>query len=119
MPDQVPPDRPARETPIFVDEVDDKLTVPLAGDAVSQEPPETVLVLAVQFRAFAQVPLAAMLTRCAAGAGWPATPVKLSASGVEAMEQGGCTMNVMGIDCGLPAAGLPDPFVALMVIKPL
>jgi hypothetical protein len=35
------------------------------------------------------------------------------------MEQGGCTTNVMGIDCGLPAAGLPELSVALMVINPL
>jgi hypothetical protein len=51
-----------------VDEGADKLTVPLAGDAASQGPPETVLVLAVQSRAFAQVPLAAILTGCAVGA---------------------------------------------------
>ena len=68
VPEYVPAVRPARETPIFVDEGDDTLTVPLADDAVSQGPPETVLVLAVQSNAFAQLPLAEMFAVCAAGA---------------------------------------------------
>jgi hypothetical protein len=104
---------------MFVGEGADKLTVPVAGDAVSQGPPERVLVLAVQLRALAQAPLEVMLMGCGCGADWPPTPVKLSASGIEPMEQGGCTTNVIGIDCGLPAAGLLEPFVELMVIKPL
>ena len=115
----MPADRVAKETPIFVDERDDKLTVPLAGDTDSQEPPVAVLALAVQSKACAQVPLAAMLARCAGGADPPAMPVKLSASGVEVMAQGGCTTKVIGIDCGLPVAGLPEPSVALIVIIPL
>jgi hypothetical protein len=68
VPEYVPAARPARETPIFVDEGADKLTIPLAGDAVSQVPPVVVLVLAVQSKAFAQVPLAEMFAVCAAGA---------------------------------------------------
>ena len=69
MPEYVPAPRPARETTRSVDEGADKLTVPLPGDAVSQEPPDVVRVLAVQSKAFAQVPLAEMLAVCAAGAG--------------------------------------------------
>ena len=68
VPEYVPAARPAREMPIFVDEGADKLTVPLSGDAVTQGPPDVVLVLAVQSKAFAQAPLAEMLAACAAGA---------------------------------------------------
>jgi hypothetical protein len=68
VPEYVPAVRPARETPIFVDEGAAKLTIPLDGDAFSQEPPDVVPVLAVQSKAFAQVPLAEMLAVCVAGA---------------------------------------------------
>ena len=69
VPEYVPAARPERETPICVDEGADKLTVPLAGDAVSQGPPNVVPVLAVQSKASVQVPPAEMFAACAAGAG--------------------------------------------------
>src|SRR5579883_643893 len=93
---------PLNETDALVVADVARLTVPLAGVVVSQFPPVT---LAVQLRAWAQAPLAVIVTFCAAG-GWPpTTPVKESAPGEAAMAQGALTTRVTATACGPPGRG--------------
>lgn len=121
VPVYVPAVNPATTTPTRVDDAVFKLTVPATGVVVSHVPPAGVVVaaVAVQFKLLAQAPLAVMVTDCAAGAGCPITPWKVSAGVVAAIAQGACTTNATGIDCGLPAAVLPVPSVPLIIIVPV
>src|SRR6266516_1523141 len=115
VPEYVPAGTPASTTPTLVAEDAVVLTVPVAGVVVSHVPPAA----AVQLKAFAQAPLAPIVTGCVAGLGCPTTPWKVSAGGVAAIVQGACTTKVTGMDCGLPGAGFPRLSVPVIVIVPL
>lgn len=120
VPEYVPAVNPASTTPTLVAEGVVKPTIPVAGVVVSHVPPAGVVeTAAVQFKAFAQAPLAPMVAGCVTGLGCPITPWKASAGGVAAIVQGACTTKVTGMDCGLPAAGFPGLTVPVIVIVPL
>jgi hypothetical protein len=111
--------RPVSATPTAVLDDAASVTVPLAV-AVSHVPPAGVVaVVAVQLRAWEQAPLALIFTAWVAGAAWPATPWKVRAGTDAAMVQGGCTVNVTAMLCGLPTAAWPVLSVPLRVIVPL
>jgi len=107
--------KPASETPIFAVEDDERLTLPDEGVVVIHEP----LVVAAQVNACAQVPLALMVTACAAGFAEPITPEKFKAAGAAAMVHGGRTAKFTGISCGLPRAVCPVPSVPVSVTIPV
>ncbi len=120
VPEYVPAVNPASTTPTLVAEGVVKPAIPVAGVVVSHVPPAGVVdTVAVQFKAFAQAPLAPMVAGCVAGLGCPTTPWKVSAGGVAVIVQGACTMKVTGMDCGLPATGFPRLSVPVIVIVPL
>lgn len=78
--------------------LDLRLRLPVAGETDNQG----LLVEAVHVSVCRHAPLALMLALCAGGLGCPVTPVKLNAAGVAAMVQGGSTVKLTGIVCGLP-----------------
>jgi hypothetical protein len=110
----VPALRPASETPTVVPEAADRLTLPDAGEVVSHAPPLEVTTEVDQFKALLHAPLALMVAGCVAGLEPPTRPAKVRATGAAAMVQGGETVRVTGIDCGLPVAP-----VAVIVTVPV
>jgi hypothetical protein len=116
----VPAANPAAVTPTLVVEGAFKLTVPVAGVAVSHFPPAGVVtVVAVQVSAFTQVPLAVMVAACATGFGCPVTPRKVRAGVAVVIAQGACTActtKLTGINSGLPAARWPRLSVPVIVM---
>ncbi len=106
---------PARRTAILVVALELRRRLPVAGETASQ----ALLVEAVHVSVFMHVPLALIRAFCAGGSGCPTTPVKLSAAGVTAIVQGGCTVKLTGIVCGLPLAVWPELSVPLRVIVPV
>lgn len=105
---------PASEIPIPVVEEALRLTLPDAGVVVIH----AALGVAIQFKGLAQVPLAVMAACWAARFAWPATPVKVRAEAA-AIVQGGCTLKLTGILCGLPMAEEPVLAVPVMVTVPV
>lgn len=99
----------------------DRLTLPVAGVALSHVPLGGVVATAAdQFNELAQGPLALIVTACVWGFDWPTTPSKVRSRGAAAIvHTGDDTVKVTGIDCGLPAAAFPELSVPVMVIVPV
>jgi hypothetical protein len=94
------------------------VNVPVDEERLSQETDGETLVL--QWSGQAQLPLPFSVTACASGFASPAVAVKSSEldEGV-ASAQGGCTVRLMVIVCGLPLAGEPRESVAAITTWPV